>query len=76
MSASLFSSCYKALNQEKPKFLETTPTHSNIGSTLNSRSVSMSTLHRPPPKKEVSQEEIDEVRAQFGTAKKNKDKNM
>ena len=69
-------SCYKYLNQEKPKFMETTPTQSQMGSALNSRSVSMSTLHRPTPtyKKDVTQEEIDEVRAQFGTNKKKKDK--
>lgn len=68
-------SCFKALNREKPKFVEATPTQSNMGSNLNSRSVSMSTLHRPQPvKKDVSQEEIDEVRAHFGTNKKKKDK--
>lgn len=79
-SLSPFSfSCFKTLNQEKPKFIEGTPspTQSNIGSTMNSRSVSMSTLNRPTPKKAVSQEEIDEVRAvAFGTNKRNKEKNM
>ena len=50
-----------------------------MGSTLGSRSVSMSTLHMSTlarntatMKKEVSKEEIDEIKAQFGTARKTK----
>lgn len=80
-------SCYTTLNQEaKPNFLEQeTPTQSHMGSTLGSRSVSMSTLHMSTLarntatlKKEVSKEEIDEIKAQFGTARKTKkeEKNM
>ncbi|XP_067950971.1 uncharacterized protein [Watersipora subatra] len=67
--------CFRAFNNKRPVFIVADPAPSNISSTLNSRTVSMSTLTRaPPPKKEVSAEELEEIRTQFGTNRKNKDK--